>query len=179
MNYEKLSKEISYALRHHPEKYGLKLDTDGWAPIDQLINSMSQNFPNLDKLDIAEMISTSLKKRHEISGDYIRAYYGHSNTQNISKTPCVPPDILYHGTTLENFSKIKLYGLKPLNRKFVHLSENIELAELVGKRKSKYPIILEINSYKAYYEKINFYNGNELTWLSDEIPFKYIRELKK
>lgn len=31
MDYQKLSKMISYALMHHPRLNGLKLDDEGWA----------------------------------------------------------------------------------------------------------------------------------------------------
>ncbi|NPV30718.1 MAG: RNA 2'-phosphotransferase, partial [Firmicutes bacterium] len=36
MDYKKLSKQISYALRHAPWKYGLELDGEGWANLRQL-----------------------------------------------------------------------------------------------------------------------------------------------
>lgn len=36
MDYTKLSKEVSYALRYAPWKYELELDKDGWGSIDQL-----------------------------------------------------------------------------------------------------------------------------------------------
>ena len=31
MTYSELSKEISYALRHAPQEYGLTLDEQGWV----------------------------------------------------------------------------------------------------------------------------------------------------
>ena len=33
MNYEKLSKEVSYALRHAPWEYELEMDEEGWVVI--------------------------------------------------------------------------------------------------------------------------------------------------
>lgn len=35
INYTKLSKEVSYALRHAPWEYELELDKNGWVQIDQ------------------------------------------------------------------------------------------------------------------------------------------------
>ncbi len=40
MDYMKLSKEVSFALRHEPWKYELELDENGWVDIDQLIESL-------------------------------------------------------------------------------------------------------------------------------------------
>ena len=37
---EKLSKEVSYALRHHPEEYGLVLDAEGWVALDMLVDAL-------------------------------------------------------------------------------------------------------------------------------------------
>ena len=43
MDYEKLSKEISYALRHSPWEYELELDIEGWVDINQLIKSLHKD----------------------------------------------------------------------------------------------------------------------------------------
>lgn len=40
MDYLRLSKEVSYALRHAPWKYELELDEEGWVNIDQLLFAM-------------------------------------------------------------------------------------------------------------------------------------------
>ena len=40
MDYEKLSKEISYALRHSPWEYELELDIEGWVDVNQSIKSL-------------------------------------------------------------------------------------------------------------------------------------------
>ena len=36
-NHVRLSKFLSFVLRHEPESIGLVLDRQGWAPIDRLI----------------------------------------------------------------------------------------------------------------------------------------------
>lgn len=35
---DKISKLLSYILRHQPESIGITLDSDGWVNIDMLIN---------------------------------------------------------------------------------------------------------------------------------------------
>lgn len=88
MNLEKLSKEISYALRHAPWEYELELDEEGFVPIEQLLHALNEGGNYVDdrpvtKEDLEEIIRTSDKKRHEIVGDRIRALYGHSVPQSI------------------------------------------------------------------------------------------------
>ena len=37
MNHEKLSKEVSYALRHAPWEYEFEMDEEGWVNTEQLL----------------------------------------------------------------------------------------------------------------------------------------------
>lgn len=146
MDYLKLSKEVSYALRHDPWKYELELDEEGWVDINQLILSFndSEDWQGLNEHDLYEMIERSDKKRHVISNGKIRALYGHSIPQKIVKEPQSPPEILYHGTAQRFITGIKVKGLTPQNRQYVHLSVDIETAYQVGKRRDSEPIILKI-----------------------------------
>lgn len=64
-------------------------------------------------------------------------------------------------------------------RQYVHLSEDIETANLVGKRKDENPIILVINTETARAKGTSFYLGNEKVWLADSILSEFLEELKK
>lgn len=98
MDYTKLSKEISYALRHAPWEYELELDRDGFVPVGQLLNAVNET-GKYDKIitadDLFHIIETSDKKRHELRNGKIRALYGHSIPMHISKEPLTPPDNLF------------------------------------------------------------------------------------
>lgn len=176
INYIKLSKEVSYALRHAPWEYELELDENGWVLIDQLLQSFYQSpeWKTIKIDDLKAMIEKSEKKRHEIKGDAIRALYGHSVPMKIVKEIAIPPKFLYHGTSQTSFVEIEKNGLVPMSRQYVHLSEDIETANLVGKRKDRTPIIVVINTENARKEGINFYLGNEMVWLADCIPSDFI-----
>ena len=176
MDYLKLSKEVSYALRHAPWEYELELDDNGWVNINQLILSFidSGDWHGLNECDLYEMIERSDKKRHEISNGKIRALYGHSIPQNIVKEPQSPPEILYHGTARRFIPAIKEKGLTPQNRQYVHLSVDTETALQVGKRRDDEPALLIIQAIRAWNDGIKFYLGNDKVWLADIIPSEYI-----
>jgi len=176
MDYLKLSKEVSYALRHAPWEYELELDEEGWVDVNQLLYSLHEckEWQNLIAQDLYLMVEKSEKKRHEISSTKIRALYGHSIPQRILKEPKTPPEILYHGTARRFAKSINENGLLPQNRQYVHLSVDIETALQVGKRRDDEPALLRINALKAWTEGIKFYIGNEKVWLADNIPSKYI-----
>lgn len=176
MNYLKLSKEVSYALRHAPWEYELELDFEGWVDIIQLIEALKKNtlWENINENDLIKMTEMSDKKRHEISNGKIRALYGHSTPIKIYKIPMKPPELLYHGTATGFLKSIEQYGLLPKGRQYVHLTIDKEIALQIGKRHDNNPILLVINSGKAYEDGIVFYYGYEKIWLADAIPSKYI-----
>lgn len=179
-NLESLSKEVSYALRHVPWEYELELDDDGWVGVDQLLTALRLNpkWSNVIVSDLELMIFESEKKRHEIADGRIRAFYGHSIPNKILKSEEIPPATLYHGTARMVKDSILQEGLKPNQRQYVHLSQDIETAMLVGKRRDFDPIIFQINSKLAYENGVKFYLGNEKVWLADVIPPKYLNAIE-
>ena len=172
-----LSKTISHALRHEPWLYELELDNEGWVSIKSLLASLRKErkeWSNLSKVDLVEMIASSDKKRHEIQNEKIKAIYGHSLPGKFLKRLAQPPEILYHGTSDDAAKKVRIEGLKPMNRQYVHLSVDVELARQVGQRKTRQPVILVIMSDKAYQAGLKFYKGNDYVWLADFVPQEFI-----
>ena len=140
---EELSKEISYALRHAPWEYELEMNEEGWVPVEQLLDALhrTDQWSNICEADLHEMIEKSEKKRHELVGGKIRAFYGHSMPMKILKKDKMPPNVLYHGTARRFVESISKNGLLPQSRQYVHLSQDIETAENVGKRHDDKPCI--------------------------------------
>jgi len=183
---EKLSKSVSYCLRHNPEEFGIRLDKNGWTDLDELIDSISskeKDFEGISLYDISLMIDHSEKKRHElkpIKKDHknykwkIRAKYGHSISNKVNFGINEPPNILYHGTSSESIDSIMNNGLKPMTRQYVHLSSDIETARRVGLRKSKEITILKILSKEAFSNGQNFYKVDSNIWLTDKLNSKYV-----
>lgn len=180
MEYKKLSKKISYALRHSPESFGLVMDAKGFVDIDALLRGLNelQVFErDITRHDIEYIMKIMEKKRFEIVGDRIRAFYGHSIDSVVEHVEKIPPKILYHGTAHKFEQSIKEKGLLPMNRQFVHLSEDIETAVSVGKRRDKKPLIYSIDTEKAMEKGIKFYIGNEDVWLTAKVPPELLVEV--
>lgn len=172
-----LSKMMSYALRHHPEEFDLTLDNMGWTFADLLLEGIKRHsfkYRDINIDDIKRIVAEDSKGRYELTGGRIRAVYGHSIPEKVEKPACEPPDILYHGTT-ENFAKsIRIEGLKPMNRQYVHLSTDAETASIVAKRRKGPWVILKVRAKEAYKDGIKFYRETNGIWLSDSIPARYI-----
>ena len=180
-NFTELSKEISYALRHAPWEYELEMDENGFVPLLQLISSINESGHynrGIFDSDIEYIIETSEKKRFEIVDGKIRALYGHSIPMFIKKDEGIPPDVLYHGTTDRAYPEIEKNGLLPMARQYVHMSVDTKMANQVAKRRYGGTVILKIDAKAAVADGIKFYVGNDMVWLANAIPPKYISILE-
>jgi putative RNA 2'-phosphotransferase len=171
-----LSKVVSHALRHAPEEYGLQLDPEGWVSVDALLRALRKHaeWTSVNDSDLCAMIESSPKRRHEMAGGRIRALYGHSVPEAVERVPLRPPDVLYHGTANAALPSILSEGLKPMDRQHVHLSLDVETAEVVGRRKDAHPVVLCIDAARAYDSGIAFYRGNESVWLTGGVPAEFL-----
>lgn len=178
MDYLKLSKEVSYALRHAPWEYELELDEKGFVPVAQLLAALNEGggySRDVTVEDLGAIIHNSDKKRHEIIGDRIRAIYGHSTPGKVNYDSSIPPAVLYHGTARRFVDRIITEGLKPMSRQYVHLSTDVDTAVRVGSRKDSSPALFMIDAKSASVAGFDFYRGNDKVWLANEVPPKYLR----
>jgi putative RNA 2'-phosphotransferase len=177
MNKTKLSKTVSYILRHNPESFGLKLAADASVKTDKLLDSLKDKFKDIDRDDLIELVRNDPKGRFSFLDDRerIRANYGHSiDGVNPDYEAVEPPQFLFHGTTPEVKAKISREGIKPMGRNYVHLSVNIKEAKKVARRRTNEPIIFKIKALKAYQDGQNFYKTAENIYLTDEISAEYL-----
>ena len=172
-----ISKTVSYALRHKPEEFSLKLDKEGWVDFDVFCKALAEHKPAtyVDKETIEKIIAESEKKRFELADGKIRATYGHSISTKIEFKESIPPNILFHGTSHKAYDLICKEGLKPMNRQYVHLSVDAATARKVGSRHDRNPVILVIDSPKMYSDGFKFFHSaNDGTWMCESVPVKYI-----
>ena len=169
---EQLSRLLSHALRHDPGRYDLELDPEGWVPVDQALAAVHRRGPqwsDVTEADLAAMIATSAKRRHELSEGRIRALYGHSVPGRVEKTEEVPPPLLFHGTSPRAWAAIQESGLRPMGRQSVHLAVDVATAESVGRREAPAPVVLTVDTAKAVASGSRFWRGNDDVWLSDHV----------
>jgi len=174
-NIKKVSKFLSLLLRHKPETIGLKLDKNGWADIDELIEKSKKI--KLTRALIDEVVADNDKQRFIIEGDKIRANQGHSIKVDMEFKAVTPPDTLFHGTATRFLESIMETGLSKQKRQHVHLSKNIETATAVGKRHGKV-VILEVDAKNMSEEGYEFYLSENGVWLTDNVPVNYLKEQK-
>lgn len=176
----KLSKFISFILRHKPEYIDLELSNDGWAYVYELIDNIKAAGKNIDKDILERVVLYNDKKRFSFNENHtlIRANQGHSINADLQFEEKEPPEILFHGTSINNIDSIKNEGIKKMNRLHVHLSLTEDTAKKVGERHGK-PAVIKINSKQMYKDGIKFYLSENKVWLCVYIEPKYILDIKK
>ncbi|MGB9777221.1 MAG: RNA 2'-phosphotransferase [Anaerolineae bacterium] len=175
----KLSKFLALLLRHQPERFGLKLDAEGWASLPEVLEIL-RGLPNFrwatraDVMELVEKGSGDDKRRFEVAGDRIRARYGHTVPLQADLPPCTPPDRLYHGISPRALNPIRQEGLRPLRRQYVHLSADRETAARVGARHIPHPVVLTVRAAEAAEAGILFHQADESTYLARSIPPEFL-----
>ncbi|MEC4986718.1 MAG: RNA 2'-phosphotransferase [Oscillatoria sp. PMC 1068.18] len=171
----KISKYLSYHLRHHPDKLGLQLAPGGWIAVDTLLTACQRDKFSLTAPELAAVVAENDKKRFSFdsTGKLIRANQGHSIEVDLQLEPMEPPAILYHGTQEDAVQSILKQGLSKMSRHHVHLSTDLETAKNVGKRHGK-PVIFVVAAGKMDRDGYTFYCSENQVWLVEKVPPAYL-----
>lgn len=175
MDFKKISKTISYWLRHRPDEGGLILDDFGWTPINELLQSLKTSDLEISLNDLSNLNNQGDKKRWiiDLVNLRIKAAHGHSVSIKLEINPVTPEVKIYHGTSVENLWSILKDGILSKSRQYVHLSDSFEMAKVIGSRHGK-PILFEIDSSSLIKDGWEFYRTEQNVWLTNDIPASYI-----
>ncbi len=173
---EMVSKFLSGLLRHFPQSFGVKVDREGWARIEDVERVLMERY-GVGRKEIELIVKFDPKGRFEIRGDMIRARYGHSIDVNVkwSEEGRIPK-ILYHGTHPSNVESIMSKGILPMKRKEVHMSATLQEAMEVGKRYHPKPAILAIDAEGMMREGYEIRKKGRV-YTTDYVPPKFIRRV--
>ncbi len=172
---KRLSKLLSFVLRHRPDSIGLSLDEAGWVEVDELLRRAAAHGVPMTRDELAAVVRRSDKQRFALSegGDRIRASQGHSISVALGYSPAHPPATLYHGTVARFLAAIREGGLRRQKRTHVHLSAKREAAVDVGARRGA-PVILEVRAAQMAAAGHLFYLTPNQVWLTEHVPPGYL-----
>ncbi|GAA1747803.1 RNA 2'-phosphotransferase [Luedemannella helvata] len=169
----RLSRKLSYVLRHDPASVGLTLDTQGWVRVDALLAAV-----RVAREDLDAVVATNDKQRFRIrvapdGTAWIRASQGHSVPVDLGLEPADPPAELFHGTPRRNVTSIMAEGLRPGQRHHVHLSTDLTTARAVGRRRGD-EVILRVDAAPLASTGALFYRSDNGVWLTAHVPPPYL-----
>ncbi|XP_068614463.1 tRNA 2'-phosphotransferase 1-like [Brachionichthys hirsutus] len=131
----RLSKSMSYALRHGAEQMGLQMNSDGFLFLEELLTH--SHFHSYSLEDVERVVATNDKQRftlrpHPEDGRLqIRASQGHSmQVTDLELKPVLAgsaecPAEAVHGSYLRNWSSIQQQGLSRMKRTHIHLARGL------------------------------------------------------
>ena len=174
MNMTKISKRLSFLLRHCKEPLYIDIN-GGWALVDDILDALRMKHPNINRKTLDDIVASDEKMRYSYdqTGRKIRANQGHSIPGVVVQMEQLePPEFLYHGTATRFLDSIMEEGLKPMSRQWVHISSDVETAVKVGKRHGT-PVVLKIYARKFVQDGHKLYLSSNGVWQAKSVPVKY------
>jgi putative RNA 2'-phosphotransferase len=170
---ERISRFLSFLLRHNPKEYSLPFDRQGFVAWSQLLTKVQERFSQVTEDQLVAVIEGSDKKRFRLVDGKVRATYGHSFPVELDLEPIDPPPRLYHGTARDLARNFLREGLKPRDRRHIYLSASMDDALAVGKRRDPFPAVLIVDSQAAHARGVQFFSSGHL-FLAEQIPPSFL-----
>ncbi len=166
----RVSKELSWLLRHGAGEARLAMDAAGWASIDDVLRKVRVTRATLDVV-----VRENTKGRLEVRGERIRACQGHSlrgmpvTVEALEASWAVDPRVepVWHGTSADALASIAREGLLPVDRSHVHLAG--ETDSRVGKR-AGVDVALGVDPERLRAHGITLYRSANGVLLARSVP---------
>lgn len=182
----KLSKALSYVLRHGAVQQGLSIDSHGFIRVQELLSH--PRFRGYSEQDVRDVVSNNDKQRFALGNDscgelMIRANQGHSiEVQDLALTEFDYEEIPWaiHGTYKKNIHLIQQDGLSRMSRQHIHMSVNLpDSANVISGMRHDCDYLVRVNIWKAAQDGLKFFkSANDVILCpGDEngyIPPKYL-----
>ncbi|HKZ89959.1 MAG TPA: RNA 2'-phosphotransferase [Thermoplasmata archaeon] len=179
---EMLGRTMAGVLRHFPERYGLEMDKHGWIDLRDFITAVqirNKRFRFLRPHHIVGLVETDPKGRYQFLDGKIRATYGHSLELDLDLPTENIPDLLFYPTTEEEFHLLSEAGLRPSDRKMVHLSATYEAALEAGRVRIQSPIVLEVDAKGARASGVVIQKAGKTVYTSREVPGEFLHRSQR
>ena len=174
---QRLVRVLAFALRHYPLRFGVGLDDEGFADLNDLVVGIRfshYDWATLGREQVEDAIRGTDPGRFEIRDGLVRARYGHSVALGSPGELRTPPEFLLHGTSADALATVLATGLRAMNRAFVHFTTKPEYAAQVIAAKGG-GVLLRVRANEAAAEGIEFFQANSHVWLAREVPSRFLR----
>jgi len=175
---ERLGRTMAGVLRHFPDRFDLKMDPRGFVNLREFVaalNRKQRRFRWVRPHHIQAVVDTDPKGRYEIrDSELLRATYAHSFDVELDLPTFDIPDELFYPTTPEESDILLETGLKPSDRKKVHLSKTPQDAANAGRVRTPAPVILRVDARRAQDAGIVIQKAGKTVYLVDEVPHEFL-----
>ena len=165
----KLSKKLSYILRHGAAELDLTLREDGYIRIGVLLVHRQFYKFGFTEEEVVAVVKNNAKKRFALTREgntmLVRAQQGHSgrvgnidqHALNIVLGVADVPEMVVHGTKRRKVRSILADGLKTMGRDHIHMARGLPTdVEVISGCRSESDAFLKINATQAIEDNIEF-----------------------
>ncbi|KAJ3767703.1 KptA family-domain-containing protein [Lentinula raphanica] len=177
----RLSKTLSWLLRHGAQSEGLAMRPDGYVKVVDLLENPKIKSQSLDLAGLQQIVEADSKQRYSLVCEnddwWIKANQGHSikavelELKPILTVEDIPTRTAVHGTTKKAWQSISSQGLSKMNRNHIHLAQGISGENVISGMRKSCDIFIFIDIPKALAAGIKFFlsdNGVVLTEGNDK-----------
>lgn len=177
----KISKTMSWILRHGLDELNLKPDKLGRIPLSLLLDQDQMKELGVTRDLILEVVESNDKQRFRldlIDGiEMIGANQGHSkeigdkiDNEKLMTKITTPIDLCVHGTYSKVINQIKKTGLKTMSRTHIHFASGYpDNEKVISGARTNTNVFIELDMGKAMADGITFYLSSNGVILSDGI----------
>ena len=171
-----LGRKMALILRHRPEKFGLDMDINGWVDVREMVEAIRDRDRRMHWLrphHVRAVTETCTKGRYDVRGDSVRATYAHTVEIELDLPSDDTPDLLYFPVAPEELAHCLQHGIKPGDRKHVHLSKTVTSAANAGHVHHHRPAIIEIDCIQMEANGDSIYHAGTTVYLTEEVEGRY------
>jgi len=184
---------LAFILRHNAEKEGIKITSEGYCLVTDLMEWKKIKKLNVTLKEIDYVVDNNDKKRYEFSKDKLSLRASQGHTTATVKTEELLTKIedpfsfceVIHGTYYEPLPFIMKTGLNKMARNNIHMAIGLpKQAGVISGMRSSCEVVVEVNMTKAILgqHKIPFYISSNKVILSEgieggSIPAEYFRSV--
>lgn len=187
----RISKSMSWLLRHGAQKEGLSISSDGYVLVSDLLAHRNLVRMNVTRDLLDQIVQDDAKGRYQFdtSGTRIRATQGHSIALDDIEKDYSPltadnlPPVVVHGTYSKNLESIQRDGLKRFSRMFIHCAVGLPGdKEVLSGMRNDVDTVIYIDVARAMADGIPFFlspNKVVLTpGVDGTLPPKYFQRIE-
>jgi 2'-phosphotransferase len=183
----KLSRALSWALRHQALAIGLTMTPDGYVPVEEILSSKHPKLQGISLPEIRRVVETNDKQRYRLAERPRSAYYSSHGRKEEEKILCIranqghsikiiDPNLLLntlqpdelrslpcivHGTYYEPWKLIRSQGLKKMNRTHIHFASGLPEADgVISGMRQSCTIYVFVDAQKCANDRIQFYTSD-------------------
>jgi putative RNA 2'-phosphotransferase len=166
---KKLAATIDYILGRRPDKFGLVPNPDGYIKIKDLLKALSEEpgWRHVRRSHIDEIVITLPQAPMEINEPFIRS----RNRPPESPGPAQNlPKLLFCAVRRKAYPTTLEKGLYRPSFPGIILSDNLEMAERIGKRSDPKPVIVTVHVNKSIEAGVLFSRVGETLCRTESLP---------